>query len=83
MSDARLHVLLQQMRDAAMDARDFVEGLEHSGFMSDPKTQNAVAMALVRVGTNASRIVQDYPDIASRIPSIAWQLVRGMRSHRP
>ena len=72
------------MRDAAMDARDFVEGLKHSDFLSDPKTQNAGAMALVRVGTNVSRIVQDYPDIASRIPSIAWPLLRGnAQSYRP
>jgi uncharacterized protein with HEPN domain len=69
------------MRDAAVDAQQFIEGLEFSEFLQDAKTQNAVAMALGRVGTNASRIVLEVPDVATCIPDIAWPLVRGMRNH--
>jgi uncharacterized protein with HEPN domain len=69
-----------QMRDAAQDALFFVEGLSKTDFEVDAKTQNAVAMALVRIGTNAARIDIEAPEVMLEVPAIEWPLMRGMRN---
>lgn len=80
MISRRARVLLLQMCDAAQDARQFCEDFTFSDFQNDPKTQNAVAMALVRLGTNAARVAAEAPDIMTQVPGIEWPLVRGLRN---
>lgn len=47
MSDERLAIYLQHMRQAAADALTFVEGMRRDDFMEDRRTQQAVVMSLI------------------------------------
>lgn len=80
MISRRARVLLLQMRDAAQDARLFVENFTFADFANDPKTQNAVAMALIRIGTNATRIAAEESEAMIQVPDIEWPLLRAMRN---
>ena len=50
MNDFRLLDYLEHMRQAAMDARSFMEGLSKDDFMADKRAQQAVIMSLMILG---------------------------------
>ncbi len=50
MSDNRLSDYLDHMRQAAMDALSFVEGMSKEAFFADKRTQQAVIMSLIIIG---------------------------------
>jgi uncharacterized protein with HEPN domain len=80
MSPDRLKSYLDQMRNAARDACEFVGGMDREVFLSDNRTQMAVGMALVLIGEGASRIMTNYPDFPVDHPEIPWSKIRGMRN---
>lgn len=80
MSADRLRAYLDQMRSAALQACDFVAGMELETFLSDARTQMAVGMALVLIGENASRIIPHHPDFVADHPEIPWSKIKGMRN---
>ncbi|AXV15978.1 hypothetical protein CYG48_09885 [Neorhizobium sp. SOG26] len=76
----RLKEDLDQMRAAAMEAREFVGEMTIEQFLGDRRTQMAVAMSLVLIGEGASRIVARNPDFPVEHPDIPWTKMRGMRN---
>lgn len=80
MNASRLVDYLDHMRQAAMDARIFVEGMPKSDFLADKRTQQAVIMSLVVVGEAATKVMEGHADFAEAHPEIPWRSMRGMRN---
>ncbi|MBP1845444.1 uncharacterized protein with HEPN domain [Rhizobium petrolearium] len=80
MSGDRLKEYLEQMRSAALQACEFVAGMEREAFLIDVRTQMAVGMALILIGESASRIMAHHPDFPVDHPEIPWSKIRGMRN---
>lgn len=80
MTPTRLSDYLQHIRDAAMDARSFTDGLTQEQFMRDKRTQRAVVMSLIIVGEAASQIANSYPEFANKHADVPWRQMRGMRN---
>jgi uncharacterized protein with HEPN domain len=80
MNDSRLDDYLDHMRQAARDACSFVEGLSKEQFLADKRTQQAVIMSLVIIGEAATKIMDLYPEFASKHPEVPWRSMRGMRN---
>lgn len=80
MSTHRLPDYLEHMRQAAMDACGFVEGMDRSGFQADKRTQQAVIMSLIILGEAATKVMDAYPAFAESHAAIPWRSMRGMRN---
>ncbi len=80
MSVDRLKAYLDQMRSAALQACEFVVDMDREAFLADVRTQMAVAMMLVLIGENASRIMAAYPAFPVDHPEIPWSKMRGMHN---
>lgn len=65
------------MRDAAVDACAFVEGLARDDFLKDRCTQRAVIMSLLIIGEASTKIMDSYAGFAQAHPEVPW---RGMRN---
>jgi hypothetical protein len=64
MKETRLPDYLDHMREAATNARNFVEGMKKEDFLADKRTQQAVIMSLVIIGEVATKIMDRYPGFA-------------------
>ena len=71
--DRRLYEYLRQLKIAAQDSIQFVDGMSYTDFQADTKTQRAVTMNLVILGATAAKIEEHFPEIA-------WTAIRGMRN---
>src|SRR5580698_268522 len=81
MSDRnRLPDYLAHIRQAALDARSFVDGMSRDEFLSDKRTQNAVVMSLVIMGEAAAKVMDQHPEFAQLHAGIPWRGMRGMRN---
>ncbi len=80
MSDTRLADYLDHMRQAAVDACAFVQGLTLEDFHQDKRTQQAVIMSLIILGEAATKVMDAYPDFARAHPQVPWRSMRGMRN---
>lgn len=80
MSDSRLRDYLDHMRQAATDARSFVDGLNKNEFLADKRTQQAVIMSLVIIGEAATKIMDGHPSFIEQHSHIPWRGMRGMRN---
>lgn len=81
MSDnARLTVLIAQMRESVELALSYVEGLSATDFLADRKTQQATILNLIVIGETASKIERDFPEFAATNSHIPWKSMRGMRN---
>ncbi len=80
MNENRLADYLDHMRQAATDARSFVDGLSKEEFLADKRTQQAVIMSLVVIGEAATKVMEAYPDYAQRHAQVPWRSMRGMRN---
>jgi uncharacterized protein with HEPN domain len=58
MTDYRLPDYLEHMRQAAIDACAFVEGLSKTDFLEDKRTQQAVIMSLIIIGEASTKIME-------------------------
>lgn len=72
--------LLEHMRQAATDARAFIEGLSKEDFLADKRTQQAVVMSLVIIGEAAARLMDQHAEVIVRYPLVPWRNIRGMRN---
>jgi len=67
---------LEDIRDAAAKAHQFVEGMTYATFADDEKTVFAVIRALEIIGEATKRI----PDsVRERHPTVPWRLMAGTR----
>ena len=80
MSEDKLSILIEQMRQAAGDACAFTEGMTREEFLADRRTQQAVVMSLLILGEAASKIMDRHPERIARHAKIPWRSMRGMRN---
>lgn len=80
MTTSRLGDYLEHIRKATTDAVSFVEGLSKEEFLEDRRTQQAVVMSLIIIGEASTKIMDQYPDFATRHAQIPWRSMRGMRN---
>jgi uncharacterized protein with HEPN domain len=78
--DRRLLEYLRQLRVAAHDSIEFVNGISYEAFQDDTKTQRAVTMNLLILGEAPAKIEEHFPDFVVAHPEIAWAAIRGMRN---
>lgn len=80
MSQTRLLDYIGHVRQSAVDACGFVEGMSKEDFLVDRRTQRAVVMSLVIIGEAATQIMDRYPAFVERHPDVRWRSMRGMRN---
>lgn len=71
MSESRLADYLDHVRQAALDACSFIDGLDKEDYLADKRTQNAVVMSLVVIGEAATKVMDTYPEFADPGRSLA------------
>jgi uncharacterized protein with HEPN domain len=67
---------LNDIREAASKARQFILGLDYAAFAADEKSVYAVVRALEIIGEASKRIPQEIRDLA---PTIPWRSMAGSR----
>lgn len=80
MSGSRLVDYLDQIAQAAQQARGYVEGMDKPAFLADRRTQQAVILNLIVIGEVATRLLQGYEAFVERHPQIPWRSMKGMRN---
>lgn len=80
MNENRLSDYLDHMRQAATDARRFVDGMSKDDFLEDRRTQQAVIMSLIIVGEAATKVMDGHPEFAQTHAEVPWRSMRGMRN---
>lgn len=80
MSEHRLPDYLDHIRQAAADARGFVEGLDKEDFLEDKRTQQAVIMSLIIIGEAVTKVMNDHAEFAEAHPQVPWRSMRNMRN---
>ena len=76
----RKQALFAQMRDEAAHAGSFVAGMSHEEFLVDSKTQHAVSMCRMNIGSLCGRLLDIHPDLPDHYPDTAWHHIRGLRN---
>jgi uncharacterized protein with HEPN domain len=82
-NENRLSDYLDHMRQAAMDACTFVDGVEKEDFLEEKRTQQAVIMSLIIIGEAATRLMDDYSEFTQTHLTVPWRSMRGMRTSSP
>lgn len=82
MNESRLPDYLGHMRQAASDARGFVEGMTRSDFLADKRTQQAVILSIVVIGEAATKTMDGHAEFVQANTGIPWRNMRGMRGMR-
>ena len=72
--------LLRHLRDAAVQAVTYVEGLAKEDFLADKRTQQAVILNIIILGEAATKLMDNYPATVAAMPDIEWRAMRGMRN---
>ncbi len=80
MNENRLSDYLDHMRQAAMDACSFVDGLNKDDFLEDKRTQKAVIMSLIIIGEAATKVMDGYAEFTQAHLEVPWRSMRGMRN---
>jgi uncharacterized protein with HEPN domain len=80
MSENRLADYLDHRRQAATDARAFVEGMTREDFLEDKRTQQAVIMSLIVIGEAATKVMDYHAGFARAHTEVPWRNMRGMRN---
>ena len=78
--EERLFNGLLEIRDAAHQACEFVEGMDRESFIKDIRTHQACALNLILIGEGAKRITGRYPGVFTTYPQILWKFMAGMRN---
>jgi len=76
----RTDLLLDLIREAANNARAFLGDLDLDSFLADMKTRHAVAMCLVIVGENVSRLAKHHPEFLAAHPETPWREAIALRN---
>jgi uncharacterized protein with HEPN domain len=78
MSDERTILdYLEDISNAILDIRSFVQDMSAEGFMADKKTVNAVVRSLEVIGEATGKIPKD---IRMKYPDVPWDEIFGMRN---
>ena len=80
MSENRLPDYLDQIQQAATDARSFVEGIAKDDFLADKRTQQAVIMSLIVIGEAATKVMDGYVEFTQAHADVPWRSMRNMRN---
>ena len=80
MNENRLPDYLEQIQQAAIDARSFVDGLAKEDFLADKRTQQAVIMSLIIIGEAATKIMDGYTAFTQAHSEVPWRSMRNMRN---
>ena len=80
MNENRLPDYLDHIRQAAIDACAFVEGLGKEDFLADKRTQQAVIMSLIIIGEAATKVMDGYAEFTQSHPEVPWRSMRNMRN---
>lgn len=80
MSGNRLPDYLDHIRQAAINACDFVEGLAKDDFLTDKRTQQAVVMSLIIIGEAATKLMDGYAEFTQAHAEVPWRSMRNMRN---
>ncbi len=80
MNENRLPDYLDHIRQAAADARSFVEGLTKDDFLADKRTQQAVILSLIVIGEAATKVLDGYAAFTQAHAEVPWRNMRGMRN---
>jgi uncharacterized protein with HEPN domain len=79
-NEEKLELYLRDILDAAEKAVSYSEGLSYAAFLTDTRTQQAIAMNFIIIGECAARIIQSFPEFAAGRGDIPWIKIRGMRN---
>lgn len=77
----RLSDYLDHLRQAAIDACSFAEGLDKSDFLADKRTQQAIILNLVIIGEAATKIMDGYVEFVESHPALPWRSMRNRIVH--
>ena len=80
MSRSDPNILLAEMHEAAHRATSYVEGMSKAEFLSDTKTQAAVAMNLQNIGEATTVLVRRHPEAVAACTNVPWSLILGMQN---
>ncbi len=80
MNESRLPDYLDHMRQAAIDALGFVEGMTRNDFLADKRTQQAVILSIIVIGEAATKIMDGYAEFVQANDEVPWRNMRGMRN---
>lgn len=72
--------LIKLMSDAALQASDYVHGMNQNTFDLDQKTQDAVIMKLLVIGELATKVMAEDPAFVQDHALIPWMQMKGMRN---
>lgn len=70
-------LLVQDMLDSLRKIEFYTAGMDHSAFLGDAKTIDAVVRNLEVLGEAARQVPDDF---ASRHPDVPWRKVAGLRN---
>ena len=68
MNENRLPDYLDHMKQAAMDACNFVDDLGKDDFREDKRTQQAVIMSLIIIGEASTKVIDGYAGFSEAHP---------------
>lgn len=71
---------LSHMLEAAALAQGYLEGMAKADFLEDKRTQQAVILNIMVIGEAATKLADEYPEVAARFPQVEWKSMRGMRN---
>ncbi len=80
MNDSRHSDYVAHIRRAAMEACEFVSGMDKSAFLADTRTQRAVVMNLIIIGEAATKLMERHAEFVEQRPQVPWRSMRGMRN---
>jgi uncharacterized protein with HEPN domain len=80
LKDDRLSAYIDAILQAARDAVVYAQGLSHSDFLADKRTQHAVALNFMIIGECAGKILNKFSDFAESRQDIPWIKMHGMRN---
>jgi uncharacterized protein with HEPN domain len=80
MREREVFVLLDEMLEACRNATFFITGMCEEEFLSDIRTQQAVAMSLVIIGEAAARLGRDHAVFLAKHADLPWRDVIAMRN---
>jgi uncharacterized protein with HEPN domain len=80
MNESRLTDYLDHIKQAAIEACGFIEGLSKADFLIDKRTQNACILSLIVIGEAATKLMDMYPEYVAQHSNIPWKSMRGMRN---
>ncbi len=61
-------VLLADIDQAGSDIASFIEGMDHTAYVADIRTQAAVERKFEVIGEAVNRLHKSHPELAERIP---------------